>query len=272
MQLLQNYCKNFCKILQENALKLTNSCKIFARVGCFFAKFLQELNSVGTNFFHNIFVIAVEDYLFKFRVFRYKNVTGILQSIQNHAFRVGSEKRQQWSYARGRDKVTLEKHCFILYFYSDKLSHYKTYDFKKFLLPDAFKHVRLQNAVNKCKLYQILPLRVDYACFLVKCINYQNVKWLKIIYFLQEMSNCCKIVAKILQDLLSNSPILQGMYFLQEFCNSCIDCKNFAKFLQKLFLLWTREINKNYFWCQYFSSMNVQTLSIRQFVWVIIVW
>ena len=28
MQLLQNYCKNFCKILQENASTLANSCKI----------------------------------------------------------------------------------------------------------------------------------------------------------------------------------------------------------------------------------------------------
>ena len=38
MQLLQNYCKNFYKILKENALSLTNSCKI-----CFnLVKFLQK--------------------------------------------------------------------------------------------------------------------------------------------------------------------------------------------------------------------------------------
>ena len=108
-----------------------------------------------------------------------------------------------------------------------------------------------------------MPLTVDYTCFLVKCINYQNGMCLKIIYFLQdlarflqklqffarnptlakflqEMSNCSKIVARILQDLLSNSPILQDMYFLQEFCKSCIDCKDFARFWQKLFFLWTR--------------------------------
>ena len=44
--------------------------------------------------------------------------------------------------------------------------------------------------------------------------------------FLQEKKKCCKIVARILQD-----------YFLQDYCKSCIDCKNFARFLQKLFFL-----------------------------------
>ena len=55
--------------------------------------------------------------------------------------------------------------------------------------------------------------------------------------FLQEMRKCCKIVARILQDLLSNSSISQDMYFLQEFYKSCIEYKNFARFLQKLFFL-----------------------------------
>ena len=90
MQLLQNYCKNFCKILQENALTLTNSCKIlqdmlgsckiFARDVCFFANFLQVLYSVWTNLFHNVFVIALKEsdtYISKFRVFVYKKVKGI---------------------------------------------------------------------------------------------------------------------------------------------------------------------------------------------------
>ena len=67
-------------------------------------------------------------------------------------------------FARDVDKATLEKNCFTLYFYSYKLSHYKTYDFRKFLIPDAFKQIRLQNAFNKCKFHQILPLMVDYAC------------------------------------------------------------------------------------------------------------
>ena len=43
MQLIQNYCKNFCKILQENALTLTNSCKIFARAVCFFCKIFASV-------------------------------------------------------------------------------------------------------------------------------------------------------------------------------------------------------------------------------------
>ena len=55
--------------------------------------------------------------------------------------------------------------------------------------------------------------------------------------FFQEMRKCCKIVERILQDLLSNPPILQDVYFLQNFCKICYDCKNFAKFLQKLFFL-----------------------------------
>jgi len=173
--------------------------------------------------------------------------------IHNQAFR----KRQQ-----GREKVSLEKNCFILYFFSEKLSLYKTYDFRKFLISDAFKHVRLQNTFNRCKVHQILPLTVDCACFLVKCINYQNVMCKQIIYFLQdlarflqkmhflqdsrnttlanflqEMRKCCKIVAIILQDLLSNSPLLQVMYFLQEFYKICIDCDNFERFLQKMFFL-----------------------------------
>ena len=57
--------------------------------------------------------------------------------------------------------------------------------------------------------------------------------------YLQEMRKCCKIVERILQDSLSISPILQDMS-LHEFCKSCIDCMNFARFLQKLFFLSTR--------------------------------
>ena len=51
--------------------------------------------------------------------------------------------------------------------------------------------------------------------------------------FLQEMSNCCKIAAKILQDLLSNSPILQDMYFYKNFAKVVL----IARFLQKLLFL-----------------------------------
>ena len=76
---------------------------------------------------------------------------------------------------RGQEKVISEKHCFILFFFSDKLSICKTYDFRKTFIPDAFKHVQLQNTINRCKVHQILPLMVDYTCFSVKSINYQNV-------------------------------------------------------------------------------------------------
>ena len=96
MQLLKNYCENFCKILQENALTLTKSCKMFgscknfARVVCFFfEKFLQELYSVWANLFHKVFVIALKEpdpLVSKFRVHPYKNVKD-----SNSRFR----KRQQ---------------------------------------------------------------------------------------------------------------------------------------------------------------------------------
>ena len=261
--------RNSCKIFARDVFFLQNFCKICV----FFAKFLQKLYSVWTNLFHNVFVIALKEsdtYVPKFRVFLNKNVRGILQSIQNQDFRVGSEKRQEWFYPKGRDK---EKNCFILYLYSDKLSHYKRYDFRKFLIPDASKHIRLQNTLNRCKVYQILRLTVDYACFLVKCINYQNVMCLKIIYFLQDLArllqklhylqetqllqNFCKnwvIVARFLQEFCKIyfqihqsckicifTRILQKLYWLQEFGKSCIHCKNFARFLQKLFFFWTWE-------------------------------
>ena len=44
--------------------------------------------------------------------------------------------------------------------------------------------------------------------------------------FVQEMRKCCEIVARILQDV-----------FLREFCKSCTDCMNFARFLQNLLFL-----------------------------------
>ena len=62
-------------------------------------------------------------------------------------------KRQQWSYTKRRNKVTWDRNCFIFYFYSDKLSHYKTYDFRKCPIPDVFKRVWLQNTFNRCKVY-----------------------------------------------------------------------------------------------------------------------
>ena len=113
----------------------------------------------------------------------------------------------------------MEQNGFILYFYSDKLSHYKITDFRKFLIRDAFKHGRLQSTFNRCKVHQILLLTVDWAGFLVKCINYQNVMCFK---------DNCKVFARI-------KKVLQGC------------CKNYAKSflyknLQKLY--WLREYRK----------------------------
>ena len=105
---------------------------------------------------------------------------------------VGSETTRMVLSNRTRYS-NLEQNLFIFHFFSDNLSHHKTSDYRKFLMPDAFKHVPLQNTYNRCKNHQILPLMVDYACFLLKCINYQNVMCIQIIYFLQ--------VRKILQEL-----------------------------------------------------------------------
>ena len=140
MQVLQNYCNNFCKILQENALTLKNSCKIFARVVVFFAKFLQELYSVWTNLFQNVFVIGLKEsdtYVSKFRVFLHKNVKGILQSTQNQAFRVGSENRHEWSYPKGRDN-NFGKKLFHFVFLFRQIKPLKNIWFQKILYSLCF--------------------------------------------------------------------------------------------------------------------------------------
>ena len=152
----------------------------------------------------------------------------------------------------------MDKKCFTLYFYSDKSSHYKTYDFRKFLIPVAFKHVRLQNTFNKCKFYQILPLTVDYACLLVKCINYQNVMCLKMTYFMQDVArfsqklhfckkhNSCKIFArneKVLPDCCKNFA-------------RCIFYKNFAKVV--LIARNLQNCCKSYFSCELGLTMKIE--------------
>ena len=81
----------------------------------------------------------------------------------------------------------------------------------------------------------ILYKRTRIARFLQKCISCKIQETQPLQKLSQKMRKWCKIIARIWQDLLSNSPILQDMYFLQEFYKSCIDCKNFATFLQKLF-------------------------------------
>ena len=76
------------------------------------------------------------------------------------------------------------KKCFILYSCSGKLNPYETYDFREFLIPNAFEHVRWQNTFNRFKLHQISPPMVDSSWILVKFINYQNVTRLCNVYAL----------------------------------------------------------------------------------------
>ena len=86
LQDLARECINIDKLLQN-----------FCKRCVFFAKLLQELYSVWTNLFHNVFVIELKEsdaYVSKIRVFLYTNVNGTLQSILNQAFRVDSEKVQ----------------------------------------------------------------------------------------------------------------------------------------------------------------------------------
>ena len=146
-------------------------------------------------------------------------------------------KRTRWS--------NFGKKISFWIFFSDKSSHYKTYDFRKFLIPDLFKHVQLQNTFNGCKILQILPLMVDYACFLVKCINYQNLMCIQKIHFLQDLAKFVQ-VKKILYDFcdtavsyknLTRMPlhprILQELNFLWESCKIFLTCKNRARFCKK---------------------------------------
>ena len=66
---------------------------------------------------------------------------------------------------------------------------------------------------------QVLPLMVDYPCFLMKSINYQNVKCIQKIYFLQDSSNLgesCKI-------------LVIELSFLREVCKNAIPSKSLAR-------------------------------------------
>ena len=62
---------------------------------------------------------------------------------------------------------------------------------------------------------------------------------------LQNFCKKCERVARLLREFCKiYFQIHQSCkicIFLEEFCKSCIDCKNSARFLQKLFFLWTRE-------------------------------
>ena len=174
---LQASFKNLASFLQD----FKGSCKILAR----FALFLQVSckNCLELSLF--LYRTKHIKYLSKLCVFLHKNVVRIQHLEPRFLLQF---RKWQWSYPNGRDKVTVEDNCFTLYSCSDKLSHYKTYVFRKFLIPNAFKDVRLQNTFNRCKFHQILPLTVDYACFLVKCINHQNLMCIQMIYFLQDLA------------------------------------------------------------------------------------
>ena len=147
----------------------------------------------------------------------------------------------------------MDRNYFVLYFYSDKLGHYKTYDFRKF--PDAFKHVRLQITFNRCKFHQILPLMVDYACFLVKCINCKSVmcyrKFIscKILQDFWKLWKSCKnaIASKNLASIEFVVRILQDFLNLQKTC----------KILQEINFLSTRvAARKKSLWT--FGNSNFQ--------------
>ena len=124
MQLLQNYCKNFCKILQESAITVTNYSKILERV-VLFPKFLRELCVFLQNFckscvfFCKIFVrvvFSLDESLPQCFCYRSKSVCIPLPKCKRK-LTVDSEprfsrqfrKRQEWSYPKGRDEVILEK-------------------------------------------------------------------------------------------------------------------------------------------------------------------
>ena len=171
-----------------------------------------------------------------------KNPTIDSEPSVSHQFR----KRQEWSYPKGQVKVILEKKLFHFVFFSAKLSHYKTYDFKKFLIPDVFKHVRIQNRLNRCEVHQLLPLMVDYACFFVKCINCQNVICIQKIYFLQDFANSCdraQFLARILQEFCKNaiaSKNLARIELFVRFLHNFLNLQESGEMLQEMNFLLTK--------------------------------
>ena len=159
-----------------------------------------------------------------------KNVTFDSEPSVSRRFR----RRQNDVIQKDDVKWLWTKVASFLYFYSDKLSHYKANDFRKFLIPDTIKHVRLQNTFNRW-VHQILPLMVDYTNFLVKCLNYQNVMCIQKIYFLQDLARFLQ-VRKILQDSCKLGKsckilarILQEYHWIQESCKNAIAFKNLAR-------------------------------------------
>ena len=116
--------------------------------------------------------------MLSFQILRFALLQRFQQSIQNQAFRIGSENDNNDLVQK--DKISKLGEKIVL----DKLGHYKIYDFRSFSTSDAFKHVGLQITFNRYKVHQISPPRVDYAWFFVERITYQNVTQLYNVYAL----------------------------------------------------------------------------------------
>ena len=198
-----------CKRMHCSCRNLTRSCKkrfiltSFFEILMFLTRLLQELLPMFLS--HKMYHI-----LFKTLCFLLKNCSKNLAVDSEPSILV--EKTTRVILSKRTRYSTIGLNCFVLYFYSYKLNHYKTHEFKKFLIPGAFKHIRLQNTFNRCKVHQILPLMVDYVCFLVKCINYQNVMCIQKIYCLQDLAR-----------------FLQECHCIQESCKNWIFYENLAR-------------------------------------------
>ena len=167
-------------------------------------------------------------------IFIEKNIfkTSMSPTICILSLKVGSDSGDPWIVLTWIDR-NFSSSVFIFYPGKNTVVEKKSNSYK--IIPKLLQDLA-RECINIAKLLQ----NFCKSCFFAK--------------FLQEMSICCKIVARILQDLLSNSPILQDMYFLQDFCKSCIDCKNFARFLQKLFFCelgygWKYDIENERYGC-----------------------
>ena len=113
----------------------------------------------------------------------------------------------------------------------------KHFFFRKFLIPDAFKYVRLQNTFNRCNVHQILPqlclpfgevhklsernVYIDDLFFARSCkIHVIEHKFLK---------ESCKIFLLVIEHSFLQESCKNLARILQEFCNNAIASKNLAR-------------------------------------------
>ena len=141
MTFLLDSRKMSCKILQKNESFLQKS-QDLVRIALFLQVFFFKILMCLTRFLQELLKLSIlfmaQNASDSFPSFPLQKCSKNLAIDSEPSVSRRFRKRQEWSYPEGQDKVTLEKDCFILYFYSDKLSHYKTYDFRKCLLSDAF--------------------------------------------------------------------------------------------------------------------------------------